>query len=163
MPAAKVGTGNYVYVWSGGWSAFWANNNKNYFGLAAVRGSPGSGWMASDGLLSVQQAYNIDKKIDDGLPQSGRVSAMMPAYYGGYIWVAGGANDPTLGSLAGGDSDLSTGGPVTLVSDIGRTTAAGVNSCYDGGINPNTYLPERYSTEINNGANFNCALSFQFQ
>lgn len=66
MPAAKIGQGNYIYVWSGGWSGYngGPRDGVNYFGLASVMGSP-AGWTGIPALnvtLTVQQAYNIDKK-----------------------------------------------------------------------------------------------------
>jgi hypothetical protein len=39
LPASKIGSGNYVYVWSGGIASTWnglASNGINYFGLAAI-------------------------------------------------------------------------------------------------------------------------------
>jgi prepilin-type N-terminal cleavage/methylation domain-containing protein len=75
MPTAKVGSGVYVYVYS--------NNGVNYFGLSYVNAV----WLLAGGLdfgeagwnntpgVSVSQAFAIDQKIDDGLPQSGNVTA----------------------------------------------------------------------------------------
>jgi len=78
LPAAKMGKGNYIYVWSGGTiPGVGVGDGNNYFGLSAVSALGGSiGWaMHSVPGLSVKEAYNIDSKIDDGLPQSGRVLA----------------------------------------------------------------------------------------
>jgi prepilin-type N-terminal cleavage/methylation domain-containing protein len=164
FPAAKLGKGNYIYVWSGGWNEWWSSTSPgdsvNYFGISAVVGSPsGFGVMASNTTITVQQAYSIDKKIDDGFPQSGRVMAM---FAGNSIWAAGGNNDPVNGEANVGDTSTVAGGiagPVTSAGDIGDGMAAGPNSCYDG----NNGLPEQYSLGQNGGANPNCALSFQFQ
>ena len=77
FPAAKIGGGNYFYIWS-------YNNNSqtgspNYFGLSAVSAVSGAGGclecIDSSPGLTVKQAYDIDKKIDDGLPKTGRVIA----------------------------------------------------------------------------------------
>jgi prepilin-type N-terminal cleavage/methylation domain-containing protein len=81
-PAAKIGGGNYVYVWSGGPTLSFTsteinNNGINYFGLSAITKLSGGDWrMYSNPGLTVAQAYSIDKKVDDGLPQSGSVFAM---------------------------------------------------------------------------------------
>jgi hypothetical protein len=71
LPTATIGRGNYIYVWSGGSG----NNGLNYFGLSLVNtiypgtpnGPPG---------LTISEANSIDKKMDDGLPQSGSVTAI---------------------------------------------------------------------------------------
>jgi prepilin-type N-terminal cleavage/methylation domain-containing protein len=162
MPAAKIGHGNYVYVWSGGWQEVWIGtpgDSINYFSLAAVIGSPvaWNGIPAANVSLTVQQAYNIDNKIDDGLPQTGRVTAMYNS--GNQVWAAGGNNTSILGEQNSGDFDMITGGPVTSAGSIGDGMAAGVNSCYDGSGG----LPEKYSMQINGGNGPNCALSFRFQ
>jgi prepilin-type N-terminal cleavage/methylation domain-containing protein len=82
LPQAKI-KGNYVYVWSGGYAGISAGTRPvvsgdglNYFGILLTNGTSG-GWGCSGTSLqattgmTVIQAYNIDKKIDDGLPQSG--------------------------------------------------------------------------------------------
>ena len=83
FPTAKIGNGNYIYAYSGDIigsgdlsPAAWIATGTNYFGLSAVYGiSSADGVLHSFPGLSVQQAYNIDKKIDDGFPQSGNVTA----------------------------------------------------------------------------------------
>jgi prepilin-type N-terminal cleavage/methylation domain-containing protein len=178
MPAAKLGRGNYIDVWSGGytiWQYYIGNTNNptdsvNYFSISAITGSPAGlvGYPVSNVALTVAQAYNIDSKVDDGLPQSGRVTAMYNAtggaIAGGGNWAAGGNVDPIDGQLNSGDYNSAwdtpaAGGPVTAVGDIGNGMPAGPNSCYDGSKG----LPERYSMSTNSGAGPNCALSFRFQ
>ena len=162
MPSGKIGRASYVYVWSGGpvLFNFFVSNQLNYFGLSAVLGTTGGDWGVpnSNVPFAVQEAYSIDNKMDDGLPQSGRVIAGYPTPGGGF-WAAGGPSDPVFGESNSGDASSINGGPVTSVGDIGDGMAAGSNSCYDG----STGLPEKYSMQINNGAGVNCALSFQFQ
>jgi hypothetical protein len=117
--------------------------------------------------LTVQQAYSIDKKIDDGLPQSGRVMAMYDGWMAALTcdgWAAGGNVNPIIGQQNCGDLNQSTGGPVTSAGGIGSGSASGppygtANTCYDGSQG----LPEQYSMGVNGGAGINCALSFQFQ
>jgi prepilin-type N-terminal cleavage/methylation domain-containing protein len=148
LPQAKIGNGNYVYVWSGGPLEAWGaggdiatNNGTNYFGVAAVWYMNSGGW-ASYGNpgMTVQQAYSIDQKIDDGFPQSGHVLALYinPNVNVGATWAGtgqGGApyTTPTTGSSA---------------------------TCFDNGGGSG---PQQYSIEISGGSNVNCALSFQFQ
>src|SRR5438477_421708 len=58
FPQAKVGGGNFVYVWSGGPAS---GNGVNYFGLSVVTLIGGVTLWSAPGL-SVQQAYDIDRK-----------------------------------------------------------------------------------------------------
>lgn len=88
IPAAKIGNGNYVYAYTGdsvpstrytsdsSVAVTYPVNSDNWFGLSRVTGTSGNGWtMMSNAGLSVLQAYNIDKKLDDGKPMSGNVMA----------------------------------------------------------------------------------------
>ena len=82
LPEAKIGNANYIYAWNAYWSGTTAvpalDSSKNYFGISAayiidttigekLRSKPG---------LTVQQAYAMDKKLDDGLPYSGNIWAI---------------------------------------------------------------------------------------
>ena len=152
LPTAKIGLGNYIYVWSGGWgAASWPAaipDGKNYFGLSAITAL--DEWeILSNAGLTVAEAYNIDTKIDDGLPQSGKVMAMyLDNSHGNIVeWAAGGGN---MGAYNGSPYD----GPTTAATPGSPTT------CYDNGSVTGT---QHYSMEQNNGAGINCALSVQFQ
>ncbi len=145
FPTAKIGNGNYVYAWSGGYNLGWngnetGNDGKNYFGIskASTLNVSGGGQMTSSPGLSVQQAYNIDKKIDDGLPQSGNILAI-------YV---NGISPPWAGS-----------GNITGASYTTATTASST-SCFDNGGGSGAM---QYSTGYSGGNNLNCALSFKFQ
>jgi hypothetical protein len=67
FPIAKIGNGNFIHVWS--------QNGINYFGLSQISSMIYSSATATVGI-TVSQAYTIDNKIDDGLPQSGNVQAV---------------------------------------------------------------------------------------
>lgn len=145
-PTAKIGGGNFIYVWSGGVHAeTLGSDNKNYFGIERIgvvynqftinSSAPG---------ISVMQAYNIDLKIDDGLPQSGRVLTM---------GIDGGNNLPTW---LGGTTSYKYGGP-----EPNTAAPASSTTCYDNGNNSS--VPMTYSMGQNTGAGVNCALSIQFQ
>ena len=147
LPQAKIGRGNYLYVYSGSYfNGGYFNLGVNYFGLSAVNGilaSSQDGFIGSTPTIPVAMAYCIDKKIDDGLPQSGSVMAWY--LNGNQFWTDGTnasttANEPTpnTGALAGSPS-----------------------TCYDNGANASS--PMQYSLAQNNGASANCALSFRFQ
>jgi len=141
FPAAKLGNRNYIYVWSGGWAM---NDGINYYGISNItRVTHGLTTGFSKPGLTVKQAYDIDNKIDDGMPQTGAVIAMY--LNGGRLWI--------------GDYDGTTGGPV--VSGDGIATAGSATTCYD---NSNTAgATEIYSLAQNNGTGINCVLSFKFQ
>jgi prepilin-type N-terminal cleavage/methylation domain-containing protein len=144
LPPAKIGRGNYLTVWSGGPSANAGNSNGiNYLCIAGgtfINGGNVSIFNSSP-MLTVQEAYSIDRKIDDGLPQSGNVTAEYVSNGWGF-W----------GTWAGAASG--TNGPTTAATPGSATT------CYDNGNTGGT--PQQYSVEISNGGNVNCALSFQF-
>ncbi|MGH9519817.1 MAG: type II secretion system protein [Terriglobales bacterium] len=153
-PQAKLGRGNYIYAWSGGWVWFWSLNGGdglNYFGISALQLLDG-GIVEGNTTISVAQAYAIDTKVDDGLPQAGRVTAMYSDESCGGWAAAGGDNGDC------GDSDPN-GGPV--VAGDGVATAPSATTCYD---NANVAgATEKYSIGQNSGSGPNCALSFRFQ
>lgn len=163
IPQAKIGRGNNVYVWSGGYKEWNGNelsfcdinnnpclgDNLNYFGLSAVSAPVNSsGFPNSSPSLTVREAYNIDKKIDDGFPQSGNVTAIYDTW--GMVWAAGGG--------ASGAQDLNQNwdnGPTTSATQVTPLT------CYDN--NNVAGATQQYSLTQNNGTGVNCALSFKFQ
>lgn len=152
MPSGKIGQGNVISVWSGGWSLFSSNpDGYNYFAITVPDTLSSTGQFYSAPGLTVRQAYNIDQKIDDELPQSGRVIALYP-YNGTVYWAAGGGG-AGMGNV--GTGTWPAGGPDTAA------TAASSITCYDNS-NVNGRV-QRYSIATNNGAGMNCALSFRFQ
>lgn len=142
FPAAKIGLGNYVYAWSGGTGCCpWVYTGINYFGVSAtnnIASSTNFGKATSTPGLSVQQAYNIDKKMDDGYPQSGSVMAI-------YLNV-----DPYWT-----DGYNSMSHPASTAATAGSST-----TCYDNG---NVAGTQKYSMAQNGGSGVNCGLSFRFQ
>jgi prepilin-type N-terminal cleavage/methylation domain-containing protein len=161
LPSARIGQGNYINVWSGGYTEV---DNTNYFGVSVVAMlEKGGSFECGYSGLTVQQAYNIDKKMDDGLPMTGNVTAQWSTG-GGQWWAAGGgaySGGSSCGSFGTvpGDSDPNTNGPVG--GSDGVSTQGSVTTCYDNGNSPG--VTETYSMEVANGANVNCALSFKFQ
>jgi hypothetical protein len=99
--------------------------------------------MTSSPALTAQEAFDIDRKIDDGFPQTGNVTAI---YLNSVLvftqpaWAAGGGVQGTA------DTSATSGSASTCYDNQGAGGAA-----------------QQYSTEINNGSNVNCALSFRFQ
>jgi prepilin-type N-terminal cleavage/methylation domain-containing protein len=134
-PPAKIGHGNYVWVYSGGMSR---SDGMNYFSLMTIA------WGFSSlapivPSITVSQAYNIDKKMDDGLPQSGNVGAFYSTWQP--YWAAG--------------NGLWTG------ANPGTAATPSAATCYDNGGNASN--PMQYSLSTNSGAGPNCALSLRFQ
>ena len=148
---AKIGNGNYVYVYSG--NSGCCTTAVNYFSLAAVPSLAGNGHTLSNPGLTVAQAAAIDAKIDDGLPQLGNVTAQYSANY--MVWAAGGGN---VGASGGSWQDT----PTTAATPGSTTT------CYDNSTDPSgtpgiNGAAQHYSMEMSNGSLVNCALSFKFQ
>jgi prepilin-type N-terminal cleavage/methylation domain-containing protein len=141
LPPAKIGGGNYIWVSSGGWSR---SDGLNYFSLATPNIEPDY-WIAPQLTLTVSQAYAIDKKMDDGMPQSGNVTA---------FYSSTGAGDWAAGGGGYGAADGGFGGPTTTATSPSATT------CYDNGGGGG---PMQYSLSYHNGVGPNCALSFRFQ
>jgi prepilin-type N-terminal cleavage/methylation domain-containing protein len=134
-PAAKI-RGNYIYVWS--------KNNSNYLTISGIidMGSLWQGLINGSTNLTVMQAYSIDTKLDDGLPQYGNIQA----YHLGCI---------TNQGVWAGMSCVTYNGPYTTA------TAGSATTCFDnrniGGAK------QEYSTNQNNGVGLNCALTFTFK
>jgi len=72
LPQAKLGRGNYIYVWSGGANQ---GNGINYYGLSAITTIATGTGPSSSPNIPPAIAYAIDSKTDDGLPMTGNVTA----------------------------------------------------------------------------------------
>jgi prepilin-type N-terminal cleavage/methylation domain-containing protein len=139
FPSASIGQGNYVYVFSLGWASgsSWQSSATNYFGVEDIISSGGT--LTGNPGLTVKQAYDIDRKIDDGMPQTGRVQA----------WIINGSNVTWVGA---GFASPWSGAYTTATSPTSST-------CFDNG---GVAGQQQYSLSQNNGAGINCALSFRF-
>ena len=79
LPAAKIGKGNYVSVFSGGGHCEYyttCGDGKNYYSISVATGIMNRNNVSTTFNIPVIVAYDIDRKIDDGLPQSGSVTAL---------------------------------------------------------------------------------------
>jgi prepilin-type N-terminal cleavage/methylation domain-containing protein len=138
FPPAKIGGGNYVYVYT--------SNSANWYGFSVPTDPSGSnainGALAlnSNPGLTVQQAYSIDTKMDDGLPLGGNVQAV-------YL---------TTTIVSGGKSGGSTATP-------GQSQAANASPAVAGDCFDSTTTAGTYALSINGGGYVVCALSFKFQ
>ena len=154
LPPAKLAAGMYVYVWYGGvlvdylQDATLDGDAKNYLSVSGVSGFTGYMGNYSQSTVRVSDAYNIDKKEDDGKPQSGSVKAM-------YVTYLSGGSLKALWSR-GANRTVELGNPPSLSATAGSST-----SCYD---NNNVNGAEMaYSIGQSNGSGGNCALSFRLQ
>jgi prepilin-type N-terminal cleavage/methylation domain-containing protein len=147
LPQAKIQSSAYVYVYEASTESadpsVWSGMGVNYFGVSVARGiDPINGnTLASYPAFTVQQAYAVDQKIDDGFPQSGNVIAV-------YL-----SSDPAW-------SNAPTGPFATTLTPITTATTGSATTCYDNGGVAGT---QQYSVEQNGGANINCRLSFKLQ
>jgi prepilin-type N-terminal cleavage/methylation domain-containing protein len=134
FPRAKSGQATYVYVWSGGYCL---GDGINYFGVSGILDF---GFYATNPTktLTVSQAYNMDTKVDDGLPQSGTVLA--------------------IGVMSEWASSPYFGVPVGAANMA--QTSASATGCYDNGNVAGA--TEQYSTSTYPN-NVSCYLSFKFQ
>lgn len=108
MPETRIGRGDFIYVFSGGLGTGLPGNpgdSINYFTLSSVTEIFNNDPIKSGLGLTAAEAYSIDRKIDDGFPQTGNATA---------IW----NNDFLPGWV--GASDTSA-------------TAASATTCYDNG------------------------------
>jgi len=148
FPKAKF-SGQNLYAYKMG--------NDNYFSISNIYNiSPGGGGgiTISASSFSVNQANNMDKKLDDGLPQSGKVlastclscvSGLCMSY--DYLWA-----DPDIwGAISF----------TTILTPYTSAKAATSTSCYDNGNVAGAV--QKYSVGINGGNGINCSLSFKFQ
>jgi prepilin-type N-terminal cleavage/methylation domain-containing protein len=135
FPAAKIGKGNYVYIYS--------IDGRNYMailGITGIRKVTNSGALFSEFKVTVQEAYNIDQKADDGDPQYGSITAQYVSNGPSLEWVAVPENSTTVPTTTG----------INYVSW----------RCMDNN-NVNGVRPT-YTTRLN-GDSPNCALSFRMQ
>lgn len=150
FPPAKIGSGNYVYVYGGsGGTTLTPNTDANYFGISVITSVTASSWQVpSTPGLTVRQAALLDAKSDDGLPQSGRTQAF-------YINHTLQTSQPTWAKGGGVEGANSSHLPTTAA------TAGSSTTCYDN--NNSAGSAQQYSTSQNNGSGMNCALSFRFK
>jgi prepilin-type N-terminal cleavage/methylation domain-containing protein len=142
LPVAKLGGGNYVYVWSGGYGWMGMTEAASFYGLEVIASTDSSCRIGNAPPsifgISADESYAMDKKADDGFPQSGKIQAVrMYSNVIGYVMGDGGAADTT------------TATPVTSTS------------CYDDG--GSTGSTRKYSVSGSGHNSHNCALSVQFQ
>lgn len=81
IPAAKIGAGNFMYVYDSDPAEGAGVDHGNWYGISAVSSILNDGGMTSNPSIPVIQAYRIDQKIDDGFAMSGTVRDLYISYY----------------------------------------------------------------------------------
>ncbi len=171
-PEAKLGKNNYVYAWSGSARiAYGRSDRMNYFSISKVVDAC---FTAMDVGMTPNQAYAIDKKIDDGFPQSGKVLAVYPNVFAeeangmNSFWAAAGNSDPGMGQQIGGACNVddlcgpvAAGALTPITADAQTDYNAGTIDCFDNRNVANAQM--QYTTQFMGGNNQSCALSFRFQ
>lgn len=131
FPVGKI-TGTYVLVGSSSASSFTLPKAKNYLFLQKIDIINSYIIGGAAGGLTVSQSYTIDSKIDDAVPDSGKVTAAQ-VFSGSII-----TNGPWKGS---------------------SPAPADAFSCYDN--NNNVANPRTYSMSIDNGSSKYCGLAIE--
>ena len=146
-----MGNGNYFYVYEGvteaGAGFGWFDLAINYFGLSAVSSiSSAQCAIISSPNISVAETYAIDKKSDDGMPQSGNIMALYENGDSDIMW-------------CDGTNASRTSNPWPAINT--GAIPASPTSCYDNGGNAGAIT--EYSMGYSNGNGGNCALSFRMK
>lgn len=129
FPKASIGNSGYFVVWS--------QSGMNWFGVSGISLIGSSGFINTNSSFTVNQAYAIDTKIDDGTPVSGKVIAVRD----------------------NGVQILWSNPPYTTPMSFTPNNVAGDDTtCFDSSSGT-----KQYSVGINGGSGVNCALSFKFQ
>lgn len=75
FPPAKIGNGNFVTIYSGGiYTSSFTDPGKNLLSISVPTQIFVSNYTSTPGMSAIQ-AYNIDTKIDDGMPKQGTLKA----------------------------------------------------------------------------------------
>ncbi len=150
-PKAKIEGGLFVYVLNAdnNWAASsnYRYKNNNFFSISRVTEmhnySDSNVQNYGTTGIAVNAAYNIDSKVDDGLPISGNVTTI----------------SSITGNMYFSNADADAANSTTMPS--GSAIPASSTTCYDN--NNNSANPVTYSLSQNGGNGLNCALSFKFQ
>ena len=152
-PVAKIGQGNFIMVY---YVQDSTDDGVHYYVISALSMAGGANYASSNPGLTPLQAFKIDQKLDDGLPQSGSIKAKYLNYNVATctdIWASG-------GGVKGAGIVVSDPLNPFCFNYLPSTAATPATSitCYDNGNTIGT--TQHYSLTTNN---LNCALSFKFK
>ena len=106
LPQAKIGRGNFIAVY--------AESSLNYYQIAGMATTDAGGYPLIAGSITPLEAFNIDTKVDDGLPNTGNALARHAAGPGVIL------NDvPQVGTCV----DLATATGIYLTTTTANATA----------------------------------------
>ncbi|HEU5047932.1 MAG TPA: prepilin-type N-terminal cleavage/methylation domain-containing protein [Rickettsiales bacterium] len=122
LPQAKI-QGNDVLVYGFPDPKF---NSNNFFAIGGITGLDfgNANSIVLTPALSVLQAYNIDKKVDDGYPQTGTVMAILKRW--GQDWIGASGTTATPASATTCYDNGNTGGATQKYS-VGQNGGNGLN------------------------------------
>lgn len=152
FPPSKLGRNNTVYVYS--------DHGQNYLGIAQIDGIWNTflGQLVTTTSIKPVEALSIDRKMDDGYPQTGSVIAKyLDEYWGTIAWWQGDTFTADWGWAYG--QEATNGWGPWGASDTSATPADNY-TCFDNGNVAGA--KQQYSLSVNGGENLNCALSFKF-
>lgn len=136
IPRAAIDN-NFISIFSRNGQSFFAITRFNCAGCGIATDGGAFGDMG----LTVAQAYTLDNKMDDGMPQSGRVTAEKLG-----VWWAGSFSSWYGGQGLGGSNMTAWGASAT--------------SCFDNGNVAGVI--HHYSMSANSRGNVNCSLAIKF-
>lgn len=141
FPEAAIGRGNYISLWNKNYNN--VTPTKLHYQISAI--SSITSWnISANPALTVLEANNIDQKIDNALPQTGKVRALYFTNLNGDIYL------PHWASVNGDGAHGADGGPTNAA------TSPSDETCYDnGGVSG----IQKYSMSWNGGSGINCAIS----
>ena len=172
FPKAASGKGGYLYVWTGGPQCRGITNqfpeNLSYMTISAITGVDiNATALVTDGFstlhggpvgttMTAATAYGIDVKIDDGLPQAGRIIAL---YLNAEAPYGTAQNGNTQTHWAGGALNGANSGGAFPPFNVPTTnpTSLAPNTCYDNGGSV-TGAAQHYSVS---NTDLNCAISMR--
>lgn len=177
FPEAKLGGSNYMSAYSGGvfngnpsaqdpstgmYSFNYGRDGNNYFTIVYSKYLTccGPAIDSTKPIMTVNQANNIDKKIDDGLPQTGNVIAA--------FWQGTGGTGPAACCVAVSWSGANTSFSATNSQPHTAAENATSKSCYDNSNSTSSTgqngVTQHYSLGVGSSPNnLNCGLSFKMK
>jgi|CXWL01.1.fsa_nt_gi prepilin-type N-terminal cleavage/methylation domain-containing protein len=161
LPTSPLADDLYVYVWGrpGDFvlDGYFNIKRRNFLSVASNTrycSNNACTWMKPYFVPTVRviDVYNVDTKIDDGLPQSGRITAS-------YVRLTGSGNSGSAlwaEGVVGSHSSGAYHSPVDLSAITQSST-----TCYDnGGVNG---AVRKYSISQDGGSGMNCAITYEMQ
>lgn len=143
FPKTPLNDTGSVVIYSGG--------GNNFFQITSITPFMSNAYLNARPALAVREAYSIDNKTDDGMPETGRVTVW-------YMGVSGGSGGWMNTGYACGTLSWTYLG---FQQPLTNSTGASMCTCFDNHSTAGAAVT--YSLSQNNGAGTNCQLSIKFQ